>query len=139
MKNYFLQNNIDMLCIPSLTSSGDIGFRKKYETEIIQKIIKNYHDSAHTIYIEILNSLDKKGYLLNKEIPINIKLEGGEFLAEYTPLNILEYSEDYTSVLNIVKDYIVYLYDDLTTTKNANLSPNLVSQKKLLKQLITRV
>lgn len=118
-------------------TSSDTGL---YQPEFIQKMMDNYCSSEYAILQVTISSLGEeyKEYKAKKPIQIVIKLEDGEFSAKYAPLGISEYSENLNTVIQDVKDYLVYLFDELTATNDANLTPELISQKKHLKQIISK-
>ncbi|MDQ3190665.1 MAG: hypothetical protein M3Q58_03650 [Bacteroidota bacterium] len=118
------------------TSSGDT---KPYFEHHVACIRNNYTSLDNKNSCALITELGFDGYVLKSSLNFNVSRENNEFLASYEQLGIFEYSDSYESLLNDVKAYIVDLYDELTSTVNAKLSPELQKQKKFLKKIILTV
>jgi len=96
-------------------------FSKPYEVKFIFKI----------------DDLGEPKFKLNK--PIFIWIEGNEdgFAGFYRELNIYTFNGHIQEIIREVKAEILDLYDYLVATRDSELGPILLGQKKHLKEIIT--
>jgi len=78
----------------------------------------------------------------NAEIKVHITTEDylltGELTAIYAPLEIYLFGLNEDKLIYDMKLLILDMYDELTNTKDSQLSPKLVEQKKHLLEIITK-
>lgn len=131
----------DNMIIPLLgilpTTTCDDTYKMRYRYEHVECLKRNFSSiDGDTFSCIMVSSLDNQEYKLKTPIYVNVKHLNSEFIAEYPSLGIYEYSEKFEDVIKNVKNYIVNLYSEIASTPDKNLSPELVAQKKYLKEIV---
>lgn len=86
----------------------------------------------------VVSDLACDDYTVDINLRIYLSKEDGEFKAVVEPLEIVEYGDSLSEVIANTKEYIIDLYEELSSTDANNLSSGLKAQKEFLMSSVTK-
>lgn len=97
-------------------------------------------DSKHYFFYLPLKKFEYEGhtYEINADRDLLVSREDSCFFINIPELDITSYGESISESLDMLYDYIDYLWDQLVENKSLKLGPRAIKQKEYLTKLVTR-